>query len=102
MTLGLERARRPSQSCFSGRIFDAQARKRRQAARQVTGATLRELLAPVDRSLLQRTSAGRYDVHELLRQYAAEKLAQAPDAGEGVRDRHCAHYVTGGSREHLR
>ncbi len=46
-----------------------------QAAQQVTGATLGDLRALVNRSLLHRSPSGRYDVHELLRQYAAEKLA---------------------------
>jgi predicted ATPase/DNA-binding SARP family transcriptional activator len=70
----------------------------RQAARQVTGASLRVLTSLVDRSLLHRAARpgteGRYEVHELLRQYAAEKLAQLPGAEEEVRDRHCAHYAS--------
>ena len=35
---------------------------------------------------------GRYDVHELLRQFAAEKLAAAPEVEAAVRDRHSAYY----------
>jgi predicted ATPase len=35
----------------------------------------------------------RYEMHELLRQYAAERLSQSADRGEGVRDRHAAYYV---------
>jgi predicted ATPase/DNA-binding SARP family transcriptional activator len=70
----------------------------RDAARQVTGASLHVLTSLVDRSLLHRAvrpgTEGRYEVHELLRQYAAEKLDQLPDAGEEVRDRHCAHYAS--------
>jgi predicted ATPase len=65
----------------------------REAAQCVTGASLRELMVLVNRSLLHRAPTGRYDVHELLRQYAAEKLAQSPDAGEAAHDRHCAHYA---------
>jgi tetratricopeptide (TPR) repeat protein len=65
----------------------------REAAEQVTGASLRELMALVNGSLLQRTPAGRYEVHELLRQYAAGRLAQSPDGGEQVRGRHCAYYA---------
>jgi predicted ATPase len=65
----------------------------RQAARQVVGATLRELMGLVNKSLLGHTPGQRYELHELLRQYAAEKLAQTADGGEGVRDRHIAHYV---------
>jgi DNA-binding SARP family transcriptional activator/predicted ATPase len=65
----------------------------REAAQQVTGASLRELMALVQQSLLERTPAGRYEMHELLRQYAAEKLAASPDGGNAPRDRHAAYYA---------
>jgi predicted ATPase/tetratricopeptide (TPR) repeat protein len=65
----------------------------RQAAQQVTGASLRQLMSLVDRSLLFRRPTGRYEVHELLRQYAAERLGRSPDAGEAAHDRHCAYYA---------
>jgi predicted ATPase/DNA-binding SARP family transcriptional activator len=64
-----------------------------QAAGQVIGASLRELRALVDKSLLHRTPMGRYEVHELLQQYAAEKLEGSPAADEAARDRHCAYYA---------
>jgi predicted ATPase len=74
----------------------------RQAAQQVTGASLRELMALVDKSLLQRRrvfptmreASGRYEVHELLRQYGAEKLGKFADKGQAVCDRHCAYYTS--------
>lgn len=54
-----------------------------QAARQVAGASLDTLLALINRSLLRWSTsldkAKRFDLHELLRQYAYERLA---DAGE--------------------
>ncbi len=73
----------------------------RQAARQVTGASLRELMALVNKSLLHRTptpsarlgTGGRYEMHELLRQYAAGKLDGSPAASQAVHDRHCAYYA---------
>ncbi|MEJ2735097.1 MAG: BTAD domain-containing putative transcriptional regulator [Anaerolineae bacterium] len=65
----------------------------RKAAQHVSGASLRELKRLVDRSLLQVTPSGRYQIHELLRQYAAEKLHSVPDAATGARDRHCAYYM---------
>jgi predicted ATPase len=61
----------------------------RKAAQLVSGASLRELKRLVDRSLLQVTPSGRYAIHELLRQYAAEKLHSSPDAATGAHDRHC-------------
>lgn len=45
-----------------------------EAAQEVAGASLRDLKALVDRSLLHAAAGGRYEVHELLRQFAAEKL----------------------------
>jgi predicted ATPase len=61
------------------------------AARQVSGVTLRDLMYLTHRSLLHRTLSGRYEVHELLRQYAEEKL-EASGKAQVVRDAHCAYY----------
>jgi predicted ATPase/DNA-binding SARP family transcriptional activator len=52
-----------------------------EAACQVAGASLRDLRALMDRSLLQRAAGGRYTMHELARQYAAERLAEATGTG---------------------
>ncbi len=65
----------------------------RQAAQQVTGASLHELMALVNKSLLGREPGGRYGIHEMLRQYAEEKLDQMPEAGRAVRDLRCAYYA---------
>jgi tetratricopeptide (TPR) repeat protein len=66
----------------------------RAAAQEVAGASLRELMALVNKSLLHRAPTGRYIVHELLRQYAAEKLKQAPTAERAASSRHCAFYAS--------
>ncbi|MCI0394563.1 MAG: protein kinase [Chloroflexi bacterium] len=63
----------------------------REAAQAVTGVSLRELMALVNKSLLQRSPTGRYEVHELLRQYAAEKLEQLSTAVT-AHDRHSAYF----------
>jgi DNA-binding SARP family transcriptional activator/predicted ATPase len=65
----------------------------RAAAKQVSGASLVELRALVGKSLVQVTPSGRYQIHELLRQYAAERLNSLADAAADVRDRHCAYYT---------
>jgi tetratricopeptide (TPR) repeat protein len=71
----------------------------RRAAQAVVGATLRELKGLVNKSLVDHTTTGRYQLHELLRQYAADKLrraeslAQAPERLEATRDRHGAYYA---------
>lgn len=66
----------------------------RSAAEQVVGASLRTLSALVDKSLLRVDASGRYDLHELLRQYAEEKLGELPTEQVQTRDRHCAYYTT--------
>jgi predicted ATPase/DNA-binding SARP family transcriptional activator/Tfp pilus assembly protein PilF len=66
----------------------------RKAAKEVTGATPMVLKSLVDKSLLRFLPSGRYEMHELLRQYVAEKLAALPKARNGARDRHCAYYTT--------
>jgi predicted ATPase/DNA-binding SARP family transcriptional activator len=65
----------------------------REAAQQVASAELHELRSLASKSLVQPTSESRYEVHELLRQYAAEKLQALPDAATDVADRHCAYYT---------
>lgn len=64
-----------------------------QAAQAISATTLRTLARLVTKSLLQydRTTE-RYQVHELLRQFGAEKLAQDVEKESAVRDRHSAHY----------
>lgn len=63
-----------------------------RAAAAVTHVTPDELKQLLDTSHLCRDSAGRYHMHELLRQFAAEKLAQSA-ACAGIRDRHAQHYL---------
>ena len=65
----------------------------REAAERVAGATLATLSALVDKSFLRKQSSGRYDLHQVMRQYAEEKLRNTPGEYEGARDRHCAHYA---------
>ncbi len=64
----------------------------REAAEKVTGASLRLLSTLVDKSLLKPLTQSRYLVHELLRQYALEKLAESPEAVARARNSHCAYY----------
>ncbi len=64
----------------------------REAARDVAGASLSALSSLVDKSLLRRTLTGRYEMLEVLRQYAEERLGIVPRESNVVRDRHCNHY----------
>ena len=58
----------------------------REAAQQIAQANLAQLLTLNGKSLLRTPAAGHYETHELLRQYAAEKLRALPD--EHVETRH--------------
>ena len=69
-----------------------------EAAEVVTGAALLDLAGLADKSWLRVEPSGRYDFHELVRQYCGEKLASEHERETGVtagqvRDRHCACYA---------
>jgi predicted ATPase/DNA-binding NarL/FixJ family response regulator/DNA-binding XRE family transcriptional regulator len=64
----------------------------RETAAHVAGATLTTLRELVDKSLLRREPGGRYQIHELLRQYAVEQLEASGDATE-ARERHAAYFT---------
>lgn len=65
----------------------------RDAAEQVAGATLSLLSSLVDKSLLQHSASGRYQFHELLRQYAEQKLMGAPEEYARVRAAHTTYFT---------
>ncbi len=65
----------------------------RTAAEEVTDATHIALAHLIDRSLIRRQPSGRFDMHALMRQFAAEQLAQDPVEQEQTLARHCTHYA---------
>jgi predicted ATPase/DNA-binding SARP family transcriptional activator len=64
-----------------------------EATAAVAGAGLPLLAGLVDQSLVAAGEDGRYDMHELLRQYAAERLAADPAEEADARRRHAEHYA---------
>lgn len=62
------------------------------AAAHVAGASVAVLTALVDKSLVRR-AAERYQIHDLLRQYAEQRLAAVPDAINRVRQAHADYYI---------
>lgn len=66
----------------------------REAAQQVTGASLRTLMNLVNKSLLYRAPTGRYQVHELLRQYADQQLRLNPAVYHTGRSKHAQYYLS--------
>ncbi len=64
-----------------------------QDAAAVAGADLLTLAELVDKAWIYRTPSGRYQLHELLRQYAAGQLAKAAAAAAEMHDRHADFYL---------
>jgi predicted ATPase/DNA-binding CsgD family transcriptional regulator len=65
----------------------------REAAQAVTGASIQTLAALVDKALLWRDpQTGRYDIHELLRQYAEAELECAGET-ETTKQAHQEYYA---------
>ena len=66
----------------------------RLAAEQVTGTSLSILSTLVNRTLLRRSAPGRYELHELIRQYSAGHMAADPQAHAAAQHRHYAYFLT--------
>ena len=64
-----------------------------QAAQTIAGVSQQVLSTLADKSLVYKTSADRYTMHELLQQYAAEKLDEVPQEKAETQDRYCAYYA---------
>jgi predicted ATPase len=64
-----------------------------EAAEEIAGATLFTLSSLVTKSLIRRSGERRYDLHELLRQYAKSRAQTHPDGFEAVENRHSAYYL---------
>ena len=82
----------PACLCFAGGF-------NRNAATTVTDASLPLLSSLQDKALLRWEPAtttagvsGRYQIHELLRQYGAEQLAQSAVEEVAAHDAHCAYF----------
>ena len=64
----------------------------REAAEKVAGVSLADLKKFMDRSFIRQKSSGGFHIHELLRQYALEKLCQSPEKYKNANDRHAVYY----------
>ncbi len=63
---------------------------RREAAESIAGASLALLSSLLDKCLLRREAGGRYQIHELLRQYANGMLDNSEI--EALTETHCRYY----------
>jgi tetratricopeptide (TPR) repeat protein len=66
---------------------------RREAAEAVASATLSMLSTLVTKSLIRRGGAARFDLHELIRQFAAEHLAESPEEQSATQACHGRYYL---------
>jgi predicted ATPase/DNA-binding XRE family transcriptional regulator len=65
-----------------------------EAAAVVAGATLADLATLLMKSFIRRSATGRYELHELVRQFAAEQLAQHPAEQSAAQTAHSHYYLT--------
>jgi predicted ATPase/transcriptional regulator with XRE-family HTH domain/Tfp pilus assembly protein PilF len=85
--LGMEEQRALCQlSIFQGGF-------QREAAQAVAGASLPLLSTLVAKSFLRRTRMDRYSLHELVRQYVADRLAESPEEEVAAHERHSVYYT---------
>lgn len=65
----------------------------REAASCIAGADLPLLASLVSKSLVWRTEDERYDLHEVIRQFARSHLSENPEKHSETRDRHAKYYL---------
>jgi predicted ATPase/DNA-binding CsgD family transcriptional regulator len=65
----------------------------REAAEVVARVDFEMLAALQDKSLLARQETGRYELHELIRQFAEAKLKLEPEQEHEARQRHSQHFA---------
>jgi DNA-binding SARP family transcriptional activator/predicted ATPase len=64
-----------------------------EATQQIAHATREILTALIDKSLLRGDPAGRFELHELLHQFAAEELSRVPAEASAVGSAHSVYYL---------
>ncbi|MEE8584401.1 MAG: tetratricopeptide repeat protein, partial [Acidobacteriota bacterium] len=65
----------------------------RQAAERVASASLPLLLDLVNKSLIAKAASSRFVMHEMLRQFASELLAENDPKNSAIRNRHSRYYL---------
>ncbi|MDX1417471.1 MAG: tetratricopeptide repeat protein [Candidatus Promineifilaceae bacterium] len=65
----------------------------REAADAIADTSIKKLAALVDKSIIRRNRNGRYEIHELMRQFAAEKLGQHPELKRETQHKHGRFYL---------
>ena len=66
----------------------------REAGQAVTGASLQSLAGLVNKSFLSHDpTSGRFEIHELLRQYAQEQLGKTPEGSVSALEAHADYFA---------
>ena len=74
----------------------------RQAAQQVSGASLRTLLGLANKSWLEQTDGGQFQLHELMRQYGEQRLEAIVPAWRDAKNRHAEYFASFVAEQSLR
>lgn len=64
-----------------------------EAAQEIANASPKSTMALVDQSMLRRLPNGRYEMLEVLRHYASDKLRQFPGEPQATFEKHCRYYA---------
>jgi predicted ATPase/DNA-binding SARP family transcriptional activator len=93
----------PDEQALFGRLSVLRGGFDAKTAAQVADATPAQLSALLDKSLLRRDAFGRFEWHEVLRQFAAGKLAADPASADAVHCKHAGFFTNflAGRREDL-
>ncbi len=84
----------PSEQNVLARLSVFRGRFTAEAAQAVADATLFTLYSLLNKSLVRRNGQNYYELHELLRQFAAQKLTHLEAEPDRVPERHMAYYTT--------
>lgn len=66
----------------------------REAAQKVANVNLSTLVSLVEKSLLQYHTTNRYQLHDLIRQYAALSLAESEQQNKELQTHYCEYFLT--------
>ena len=83
----------PKERDIFKRLSVFQSGFQREAAEAIAGASVMILTSLVDKSLLRRETDGRFQMHELLRQYAQDRLNANPEESKTVVLNHHDYYA---------
>jgi predicted ATPase len=83
----------PAEKSLLARLSVFQGGFQWEAAVAVADASLSTLSALLDKSLIRQISSDRYDMHALLKQYAAEKLQADPQEREQTEAQHIRYFA---------